>query len=57
MTMTRSKGPILLLTACALLVFEPSIGFCQSDADFYKGKTITLTIGYGPGSGNDVYGR
>jgi tripartite-type tricarboxylate transporter receptor subunit TctC len=23
----------------------------------FAGKTITLTIGYGPGSGNDVYGR
>src|SRR5262245_14938408 len=23
----------------------------------FAGKTVTLTIGYGPGSGNDVYGR
>ena len=29
----------------------------QSVADFYKGKTITLNIGYGAGGGYDTYSR
>ena len=29
----------------------------QSAADFYKGKTVTLIVGYGPGGGYDVYAR
>jgi tripartite-type tricarboxylate transporter receptor subunit TctC len=26
-------------------------------ADFYKGKTITMVVSYGPGGGYDIYGR
>lgn len=26
-------------------------------ADFYRGKRITLVIGYGPGGGYDIYAR
>ena len=26
-------------------------------ADFYRGKTVTLVVGYGPGGGYDVYAR
>ena len=26
-------------------------------ADFYKGKSITISIGFGPGGGYDIYGR
>ena len=29
----------------------------QSVEDFYKGKRITLTVGYGPGGGYDVFAR
>lgn len=29
----------------------------QSPADFYRGKTVDLLIGYGVGGGYDVYGR
>ncbi|MEE8622465.1 MAG: hypothetical protein V3T27_01130, partial [Alphaproteobacteria bacterium] len=28
-----------------------------SVADFYKGKTITIYIGYSPGGGYDAYAR
>jgi tripartite-type tricarboxylate transporter receptor subunit TctC len=40
----------------ALLV---PIAGAQADAvaDFYKGKTIHMVIGYGPGGGYDIYGR
>ena len=26
-------------------------------ADFYRGKTLRMLIGYGPGGGYDIYGR
>src|SRR3981189_3047162 len=29
----------------------------QSVADFYKGKTLHVLIGYGEGGGYDIYGR
>src|SRR5437016_4140998 len=29
----------------------------QSVADFYRGKTLRMLIGYGPGGGYDIYGR
>src|SRR5690242_21860335 len=29
----------------------------QSVADFYRGKTLHMLIGYGPGGGYDIYGR
>jgi tripartite-type tricarboxylate transporter receptor subunit TctC len=29
----------------------------QSVADFYRGKTINLYVGFGPGGGYDLYGR
>ena len=29
----------------------------QSDADFYKGKTVSVLIGFGPGGVNDVWAR
>ena len=40
----------------ALLALAPA---CRADAvaDFYKGKTVHVLIGYGPGGGYDIYGR
>ena len=34
-------------------------GLARADAveDFYKGKTITMIVSYGPGGGYDIYGR
>jgi hypothetical protein len=29
----------------------------QSAAEFYRGKTMRMLIGYGPGGGYDLYGR
>src|SRR5215210_9428974 len=29
----------------------------QAVADFYRGKTLRILIGYGPGGGYDIYGR
>ena len=50
-----------MLSRCAAVLFaslalEP---FARADAiaDFYKGRTITLIVGYGPGGGYDLYAR
>ena len=41
------------------VVFAALIGPAQADsvADFYRGKSITLAIGYSAGGGYDLYGR
>ncbi len=41
---------MLLLTSAPGLKAEPI-------ADFYRGKTMKIIIGYGPGGGYDLYGR
>jgi tripartite-type tricarboxylate transporter receptor subunit TctC len=48
----------LLLGALAV-AFAQICGFAQADpvADFYRGKQVTMVIGYGPGGGYDIYGR
>lgn len=42
-----------ILAFAALCV--PSSAYAQED--FYKGKTITFTVGFGPGGGYDLYAR
>ncbi|MPY68611.1 MAG: hypothetical protein GEU92_00840 [Alphaproteobacteria bacterium] len=32
-------------------------GGAEAASDFYKGKTVTIVVGYGAGGGADVYGR
>ena len=50
----KSVAVGLMITALAL-----TAGRAQADAvaDFYKGKQVTMVIGYGPGGGYDIYGR
>ncbi len=44
--------------ATAVLALAPiSIGYAQSPAEFFKGKTVDLYIGYSVGGGYDVYAR
>jgi tripartite-type tricarboxylate transporter receptor subunit TctC len=44
--------------AAAILALGPlSAAHAQSPADFYKGKTVDLYIGYSAGGGYDVYAR
>src|SRR5215470_13745733 len=43
--------------AFAALVFPLSSEHARAQADFYKGKTIDLMIGYSVGGGYDVYAR
>jgi tripartite-type tricarboxylate transporter receptor subunit TctC len=49
---------LALVRAAAILALCPiSLAHAQSPADFYKGKTIDLYIGYSAGGGYDVYAR
>ena len=43
--------------ALAVLVFAIAGARAEPAADFYKGKQLTLIVGYGTGGGYDVYGR
>src|SRR6476620_8027415 len=45
------------LLAAVFLVVAASSGRAQSVADFYKGKTIDLMIGYSVGGAYDLYAR
>jgi tripartite-type tricarboxylate transporter receptor subunit TctC len=40
----------------ASLAFAPQAG-ADTVADFYKGRTVTLVVGYGPGGGYDLFAR
>jgi tripartite-type tricarboxylate transporter receptor subunit TctC len=48
-----------IAAAAATLVLAPAGAPARADAvaDFYKGKVVSLVIGYGSGGGYDVYGR
>lgn len=54
--MTARTWPIPIALA-AVAVFLPVTAGAQSAADFYRGKTITLTAGFNPGGGADTYAR
>jgi tripartite-type tricarboxylate transporter receptor subunit TctC len=45
----------LAFAAAILLSVGPTKA--QSPAEFYRGKTLRMLIGYGPGGGYDLYGR
>jgi len=52
--------PRTRLTAIAVIsvaIFAASPAAAESVADFYKGKTISMTMGTGPGGSFDLYGR
>src|SRR5450631_1371270 len=40
----------------AMLTVAPTLR-AEPVADFYRGKTMKMIIGYGPGGGYDLYGR
>jgi tripartite-type tricarboxylate transporter receptor subunit TctC len=54
----RSSRFVRGLAAAAVLAVIPvTSGWAQSPAEFYKGKTIDLFVGYSAGGGYDVYAR
>ena len=52
--MIRSSLFAAVLVSATVVAHGPVAAEAQQS---FAGRTITLTIGYGPGSGNDVYGR
>ena len=54
--MIRRLIPAALFVAVGLLSAGPASA-ADAIADFYKGKTVTISVGYTPGGGYDVYTR
>jgi len=46
-----------MLAALALLAIGGATGSADEVADFYRGKRVTISIGYGPGGGYDTYAK
>jgi tripartite-type tricarboxylate transporter receptor subunit TctC len=57
----RRHGTLRGIAIGALLLLGLGLGAtpCAADAvaDFYKGKTVTILVGYGAGGGYDIYAR
>ena len=52
------KSIMLHITFAVAVMFSPAVrAQAQSVADFYRGQTLRVLVGYGPGGGYDIYGR
>jgi hypothetical protein len=52
----RTRGFMIVAFLAGLACASP--GFAADSVEaFYKGKTLQLLIGFGPGGGYDLYGR
>ena len=54
--MSKSHRGIALAALVALAICANSAS-AQSPAEFYKGKTVNIIVGFSPGGGYDQYGR
>jgi tripartite-type tricarboxylate transporter receptor subunit TctC len=48
---------VAAFAAVAALFAVASSATADAVSDFYKGKTVTVLIGFGPGGGNDAWAR
>src|SRR3979490_66592 len=55
MRKARTCGVALATAAAIFLSAVPAKA--EPIEDFYRGKTLRMLIGYGPGGGYDIYGR
>jgi tripartite-type tricarboxylate transporter receptor subunit TctC len=55
--MRRIERLVCALAALGIVLALTPLSRAQSIADFYRGKTLHMVIGYGPGGGYDLYGR
>lgn len=57
----RAHAGRLAIGACGLgaiwLAFSPATAAAQSPAEYYRGKTVSMVIGYSVGGGYDIYAR
>ena len=54
------KGTMLTRPAAAMLMLVtalPMAAHADAVADFYRGRTVNLIVGYGPGGGYDLCAR
>ena len=51
------KGMTIAAAIGMAAVLLSPVANAQPVADFYRGKTLRMLIGYGPGGGYDFYGR
>jgi hypothetical protein len=56
MSGAAAKGLVVALMAAMLLPLPPAHA-ADEGADFYRGKTITVIVGFGAGGGYDIYAR
>jgi len=56
MSGAAAKGFRVALTGAALVTFGPA-AVADEAADFYRGRTITVIVGFGAGGGYDLYAR
>jgi tripartite-type tricarboxylate transporter receptor subunit TctC len=54
---TTTMAGVALAAFLTGTVTGTPVTFAQSDADFFKGKTVTLIVGFGTGGGYDTYAR
>src|SRR5262245_54646965 len=50
-------GKVITVALAAAIVLSAMPARAQPVAEFYRGKTLRMLIGYGPGGGYDIYGR
>jgi tripartite-type tricarboxylate transporter receptor subunit TctC len=55
--MQGTKRMIVTAVALAAILAAPSALKADPVADFYRGKSVRLIVGYGPGGSYDLYGR
>ena len=51
------RGALAAVAAAAMLISAAPVAKADAASDFYKGKTITVFVGYGPGGGYDTTTR
>jgi len=56
MSGAAAKNLLVALAAAALLTL-PAASAADEASDFYRGKTITVVVGFGAGGGYDIYAR
>jgi tripartite-type tricarboxylate transporter receptor subunit TctC len=56
MSGTAARDLLLALTAMSLVAVAPARA-AEEAADFYRGKTISVIVGFGAGGGYDIYAR
>jgi tripartite-type tricarboxylate transporter receptor subunit TctC len=57
MTMRTAAATAVLLTGLSILAAPQAQAQSDQAANFYRGKQVTVVVGYPPGGGYDVYAR